>query len=50
MYKIPVCIFGMWDAFKDTDEGTEPSSFLPFVFEAYFVTIGLIYLIRISFF
>lgn len=50
MYKIPVYIFAMWDAFKDIDDETEPYSFLPFVFEAYFVTIGLIYLIRISVF
>ncbi|PFN76537.1 hypothetical protein COJ85_32610 [Bacillus sp. AFS076308] len=37
--------FSMWDAIKDANEGGEnsPFLFLPFVFAAYFVTIGLIY-------
>ena len=35
--------FAMWDAFKDAGGGKEPYSFLPFVFGAYFVTVGLIY-------
>jgi hypothetical protein len=35
--------FAMWDAFKDAGGGEEPYSFLPFVFGAYFVTVGLIY-------
>lgn len=37
--------FSMWDAVKDANgEGEEsPFLFLPFVFAAYFVTIGLIY-------
>ncbi|MCP3740736.1 hypothetical protein [Rossellomorea sp. BNER] len=35
--------FAMWDAFKDAGAGEEPYSFLPFVFGAYFVTVGLIY-------
>lgn len=35
--------FAMWDAFKDAGGGKAPYSFLPFVFGAYFVTIGLIY-------
>ncbi|PLS06679.1 hypothetical protein [Neobacillus cucumis] len=37
--------FSMWDAVKDANGGGEksPFLFLPFVFAAYFVTIGLIY-------
>lgn len=35
--------FAMWDAWKDAGGGKHPYSFLPFVFAAYFVTIGLIY-------
>ncbi|WP_257350345.1 hypothetical protein [Pseudalkalibacillus decolorationis] len=34
--------FSMWDAFKDAGGGQSPFSFLPFVFSAYFVTVGLI--------
>ncbi|MEH7276072.1 hypothetical protein [Neobacillus vireti] len=35
--------FAMWDAFKDAGGGKEKNSFLPFVFSAYFVTVGCIY-------
>lgn len=35
--------FAMWDAFKDAGGGNEKYSFLPFVFSAYFVTVGCIY-------
>ncbi|WP_100013272.1 hypothetical protein [Lentibacillus sediminis] len=35
--------FAMWDAYKDAGGGKEPYSFLPFVFVAYFVTVGTIY-------
>ncbi|MCP8615439.1 hypothetical protein [Salirhabdus salicampi] len=35
--------FAMWDAFKDAGGGQKPYSFLPFVFSAYFVTVGLMY-------
>lgn len=35
--------FAMWDAYKDAGGGKSPYSFLPFVFSAYFVTIGLIF-------
>jgi hypothetical protein len=37
--------FSMWDAVKGANEGgkNSPFLFLPFVFAAYFVTIGLIY-------
>ncbi|MFT4415840.1 hypothetical protein ACLM5H_18430 [Fredinandcohnia humi] len=33
--------FAMWDAFKDAGGGKKPFSFLPFVFSAYCVTVGL---------
>jgi hypothetical protein len=36
-------MFAMWDAYKDAEGETPPYSYLPFVFGAYFVTIGLIY-------
>lgn len=42
--------FSIWDAMKDTREGTEPYSFLPFVFGAYFVTVGLIYSSKLKIF
>jgi hypothetical protein len=35
--------FAMWDAWKDAGGGKEKYSFLPFVFSAYFVTVGCIY-------
>ncbi|TMN22109.1 hypothetical protein [Lentibacillus cibarius] len=35
--------FAMWDAYKDAGGGKKPYSFLPFVFSAYFVTVGLIF-------
>ena len=35
--------FAMWDAFKDGGGGKDRFSFLPFVFAAYFVTVGCIY-------
>jgi hypothetical protein len=35
--------YAMWDAWKDAGGGKERHSFLPFVFAAYFVTIGCIY-------
>ena len=35
--------FAMWDAYKDASGGEKPYSFLPFVFSAFFVTVGLIY-------
>lgn len=34
--------FAMWDAYKDSVELRLPYSYLPFVFSAYFVTVGLI--------
>jgi hypothetical protein len=35
--------FAMWDAFKDAGGGKQPFSYLPFVFSAYLVTVGIIY-------
>ncbi|MBQ4870319.1 hypothetical protein IHQ11_28270 [Priestia megaterium] len=35
--------FAMWDAWKDAGGGKDHFSFLPFVFAAYFVTVGCIY-------
>ena len=35
--------FAIWDAYKDAGGGTTPFSFLPFVFSAYFVTVGLMF-------
>lgn len=39
------CVYflAMWDAIKDAGGGKEPYSYLPFVFSACFVTIGIIY-------
>ncbi|MGY0694609.1 hypothetical protein ACW2QC_17820 [Virgibacillus sp. FSP13] len=34
--------FAIWDAYKDVGGGKKPYSFMPFVFSAYFVTVGLI--------
>jgi hypothetical protein len=44
--------FSMWDAVKDANRGKENSSllYLPFVFAAYFVTVGLIYSTDITIF
>ncbi len=35
--------FAICDALKDEGRGTKSYSFLPFVFSAYFLTVGLIY-------
>ena len=44
--------FSMWDAVKDANgkEEISPFLFLPFVFSAYFVTVGLIYSTKIKLF
>lgn len=36
-------MFAMWDAYKDAEGETQTYSYLPFVFGAYFITIGLMY-------
>lgn len=38
-----VYLFGIWDAYRDAGGGREPYSFIPYVFSAYFGTIGVIY-------
>ena len=35
--------FAMWDAYKDVGGGNRKYSYLPFVFCAFFVTVGCIY-------
>lgn len=35
--------FAMWDAVKDADGGKDTFSFLPYVFAAFFVTVGVIF-------
>jgi hypothetical protein len=35
--------FAMWDAFKDAKGETPDFSFLPFIFSAFFMTVGVIY-------
>ena len=42
--------FAMWDAFKDAGGGKEKHSYLPFVFSAYFVTVGCIYSSKLTLF
>lgn len=45
-----VYFFAMWDAYKDAGGGKEPYSFLPFVFSAYFVTVGLVFSSKVKLF
>ncbi|HLQ95953.1 MAG TPA: hypothetical protein VK108_06175 [Pseudogracilibacillus sp.] len=33
--------FAIWDAYKDAGGGQKPFAYLPFVFAAYFVTVGV---------
>ncbi|GGM24169.1 hypothetical protein GCM10011351_07400 [Paraliobacillus quinghaiensis] len=35
--------FAIWDAYRDAEGKKRPLAFLPFVFSAYLVTLGLIY-------
>ncbi|GGJ97490.1 hypothetical protein GCM10007063_19780 [Lentibacillus kapialis] len=35
--------FSIWDAYKDAEGESNPYAFIPFVFSAYFVTVGLIF-------
>ena len=46
------CLYflAMWDAYKDAGGGKGGYSFLPFVFTAYFVTVGCIYSSRFRLF
>lgn len=38
-----VYMFGIWDAYRDAEDVQKPFMFLPFVFAAFFATVGLIY-------
>ncbi|USK61937.1 hypothetical protein [Peribacillus asahii] len=38
-----IYMFAIWDAYRDARGAKSPYSFLPFVFSAYFMTVGLIY-------
>lgn len=40
---LPVSYFAMWDAYRDAEGVSRPYAFVPFVFAAYFVTVGLIF-------
>ncbi|RYL95605.1 hypothetical protein EWI07_00030 [Sporolactobacillus sp. THM7-4] len=40
--------FAMWDAYKNAEGKTEEGTFLLFCFSAFFVTLGLIFSIRIK--
>ncbi|MDG5786322.1 hypothetical protein QA612_02385 [Evansella sp. AB-P1] len=42
--------FAMWDAYKDAGGGKSRYASLPFVFSAYFVTVGLIYSSKLKIF
>lgn len=42
--------FAIWDAFKDAGGGKGRYAFLPFVFSAYFVTVGLMYSTEVTIF
>lgn len=42
--------FAMWDGYRTVMPPEEKLSFLPFVFSAYFVTVGLFYCSKIKFF
>lgn len=42
--------FAMWDAYRDAGGGKKAYSFLPFVFSAYFVTLGLIFSSKLKLF
>ena len=36
-------MFAMWDAYRDAEGEISPFAYMPFVFGAYFLTVGLIY-------
>jgi hypothetical protein len=42
--------FAMWDAVKDADGEKDPYSFLPYVFTAFLVTVGLIFSVNLKIF
>ncbi|WP_188455071.1 hypothetical protein [Virgibacillus oceani] len=42
--------FSIWDAYKDAGGGEKPYAYMPFVFSAYFVTLGLIFSPKLTIF
>jgi hypothetical protein len=42
--------FSIWDAYKDAGGGQKAFAYLPLVFSAYFVTVGLIFSARLTLF
>ncbi|GEL78130.1 hypothetical protein [Tenuibacillus multivorans] len=45
-----IYFFGIWDAYRNAEGESSPYEFLPFVFSAFFVTVGLIYSYRVELF
>jgi hypothetical protein len=43
-------LFAMWDAYKEVMESEDKYAFLPFVFCAYFVTVGVFYSTQLKIF
>ncbi|RCW48043.1 hypothetical protein [Paenibacillus prosopidis] len=43
-------MFAMWDGYRDVGGMKTPYSFLPFVFTAYFLTVGVIYSSKLKLF
>ncbi len=43
MYYPCIYFFSIWDAYKDAAQSSKPFLFLPFLFAAYFSTVGVIY-------
>ncbi|WP_226038568.1 hypothetical protein [Aquibacillus saliphilus] len=43
-------MFAMWDAYRDAAKKVPPYSYLPFVFGAFFITIGLMYSTKVVLF
>lgn len=41
-------MFGIWDAYRDAEGDTPSFAYLPFVFGAFFITIGLMYSTKLT--
>jgi hypothetical protein len=44
-----VYMFAIWDAYRDANEDLDPFAYFPFVFAAYFATLGMMYSSRYIF-
>jgi hypothetical protein len=44
-----VYMFAIWDAYRDANEDRAPYQYIPFVFAAYFATLGMMYSSRYIF-